>query len=114
VVTSRMIIRENAEGLAVIAEEVCAQAIPGAAPYPGSEGGFDMEHLDLENSLWELKEQEVVMIITRLGTVEEPPLIPGPCGTLYEGKHPPRVGQGERQRGRSIEETLRPESVGKR
>lgn len=57
-----MVIRDNAEELAVIAEQIGAQVIRGAVRYPGREGGFEVGEVDIEELLYELKDQEVVMV----------------------------------------------------
>jgi len=57
--------------------------------YPGREGGFDIGDVDLEEVLWELKDQEVILILAPLFPVEELPTICGLCRTPYEGDECP-------------------------
>ena len=95
-----MVIRENAEELASIAEEIGAEVIRGALRYPGREGGFEIGDVDIGELLYELKGQEVVIVIAPLGPVEEPPTICRLCRTPYEGKECPvcKTEKGEAKR----------------
>jgi hypothetical protein len=101
-----MTLKSNAEELTVIAEEIGAQVIRGAVSYPGREGGFDMGDVDLETVLWDLKDQELVMIIAPLGPVEERAVICGLCGTPYEGKECPACKTERETAKRVIEDRL--------
>lgn len=101
-----MVIRENAEELAVIAEEIGAQVIRGGVRYPGRQGGFEVGKVDIEQLPCEVEDQEVVMIVAPLGPVEELPSICGLCGTPYEEKECPACKAEREEAKRVIEERL--------
>ena len=54
-----MVIGDNAEELAVIAEEIGDQVIRRAVPYPGREGSFEVWKVEIEQVLCEVEDQDV-------------------------------------------------------
>ncbi|TKJ30159.1 MAG: hypothetical protein CEE40_05800 [Chloroflexi bacterium B3_Chlor] len=78
-----MTLKDNAEELALIAQEIGAEVRRGTAGYPGREGRFDVAEFEIEELLYKLKDQKVVLIIAPLGPTEELPVICGLCGTPY-------------------------------
>ena len=102
-----MVVRENAEELATIAEEIGAQVIRGQVCYPGGDGGLEVGEVDIDELLYELRDQEVMVIVAALGPVEEPPIICGLCGTPYDGKECPTCKAEREAAKRLIEERLR-------
>ena len=63
--------------------------------------------MDVAEFLYELKDQEVVLIIAPIGAIEEPPVICGLCRTPYEGDGCPTCRQEREDAKRVIEERLR-------
>jgi hypothetical protein len=68
-----MTLKSNAEELALVAQEIGAEVIRGPVRYPGRGGGFDIGETDLEELLWKLKDQEVVLVIAPLGPLARSP-----------------------------------------
>ena len=102
-----MVVRENAEELATIAQEIGAEVIRGQVRYPSNTGEIEIGGVDIGEYLYELKGQEVVVIVAPLGPVEEPPIICGLCRTPYEGKECPTCKAEREAAKRVIEERLR-------
>jgi hypothetical protein len=102
-----MVVRENAEELATIAQEIGAEVIRGQVRYPSNTGEIEIGGVDIGEYLYELKGQEVVVIVAPLGPVEEPPIICGLCRTPYEGKGCPTCKAEREAAKRVIEERLR-------
>ena len=102
-----MVIRENAEELASIPEDVGAEVIWGRVYYPGTDRGLGVGEVDIDELLYELRHQEVMVIVAPLGRVEEPPMICGLCWTPYEGEECPTCEAGRESAKRVIEERLR-------
>ena len=102
-----MVVRENAEELATIAQEIGAQVIRGQVRYPSNTGDIEVGGVDIGEYLYELKDQEVMVIVAPLGAVEEPPIICGLCRTPYERKECPTCKAEREAAKRVIEERLR-------
>ena len=100
-------IEENAEELASIAEEIGPQVIRGRVCYPGADGGLEVGEVDIDEPLYELKDQEVMVIVAPLGPGEQPPIICGLSGTAYGGKECPACRTEQDEAKRVIEERLR-------
>jgi hypothetical protein len=62
-----------------------AELIRGPVRYPGREGGIGIGEPHLEEVLWELRDQEVILIIARLLPTQEAPTVGGLCRIPYEG-----------------------------
>jgi len=76
-------LKSYAEELAPIAQDTDAEVIRGPGRSPGREGRFDVAEFEIEELLYKLKDQKVVLIIAPLGPTEELPVICGLCGTPY-------------------------------
>ena len=84
-----MTLKSNTEELALIAEEIGAEAIRGPVRYPGKLGDIEVGGVDIGEYLYELKVQEVMLVIAPVGSVEEPPTLCGLCRTAYAGDECP-------------------------
>jgi hypothetical protein len=102
-----MVVRQNAEELAAIAQEIGADVIRGQVRYPSDTGDIEVGGVDIGEYLYELKGQEVVLIVAPLGPVEDPPVICGLCRTPYEGEECPTCKAEREAAKRVIEERLR-------
>ena len=102
-----MTLKSNAEELALIAEEIGAEVIRGPVRYPSDTGDIGVGEIDLSEYPFELKDQEVLVIIAPIGPVEEPPVICGLCRTPYEGDECPACRTEREDAKRVIEERLR-------
>ena len=102
-----MVVRENAEELATIAQEIGAQVIRGQVRYPSNTGDIEVGGVDIGEYLYELKGQEVMVIIAPLGPVQELPLICGLCRTPYDGEECPTCKAEKEAAKRVIQERLR-------
>lgn len=104
---AEMVRLNNSDELALIAEEIGAEVVRGTVCYPGREGGFDVGDFEIEEFLYELKDQKVVFIIAPLGPSEKPPVICGLWGTPYDGDECP-LCKSEREDAKAlIERRLR-------
>ncbi len=75
--------------------------------YPSESGGIELGGVDIGEYLYELKDQEVMLIIAPIGPVEELPIICGLCRTPYKDDECPTC-KTEREDGkRVIEQRLR-------
>ena len=101
-----MVVRQNAEELATIAQEIGAEVIRGQVRYPSDTGDIEVGGVDIGEYLYELKGQEVMVIVAPLGPVEEPPVICGLCWTPYDGKECPTCKAEREAAKRVIEERL--------
>ena len=102
-----MIPKSNTEELALIAQEIGAEVIRGPVRYAGKLGDIEVGGVDIGEYLYELKDQEVMLIVATIGPVEEPPVICGLCRTPYEGDKCPTCRQEREDAKRVIEERLR-------
>jgi hypothetical protein len=101
-----MVVRQNAEELAAMAQEIGAEVIRGQVRYPSRTGDIEVGGVDIGEYLYELKGEEVVVIVAPLGPAEEAPVICGLCGTPYEGEVCPTC-KAEREAAKgAIEERL--------
>ena len=80
-----MIIRHDAEELAVTAQKIGAKVIRGPVHYPGRGGGLDVGGMDIEQPLYKLKDQEVLVIVAPLPPAQEVSTICVVCGTPCQG-----------------------------
>ena len=101
-----MTLKFNAEELALIAQEKGAEVTRGPVRYPGQLGDIEIGGIDIGEYLCELKDQEVMLIIAPIGSVEEPPVICGLCRTPYEGDGCPTCRTEREDAKRVIEERL--------
>ena len=69
--------------------------------------------MDIGEHLYDLKDQEVMLIIAPIGPVEEPSLICGLCRTPYEGDECPTCRTEREDAKRVIEERLREDRADK-
>lgn len=90
-----------------MAQEIGAQVLRGAVRYPGREAGFDVGDVDLKDLLYELRGQEVMIIIAPLGPAPEQATICGLGGTPYDGDECPTCKAEQEEAKRVIEERLR-------
>ena len=65
--------RERRRTLALMAQEIGAAVISGRVRYRGREGGLEIGGTGLEEVLWELEHQEVMLITVPLGPTQELP-----------------------------------------
>ena len=98
---------ENAKELALMAQEVGAEVIRGPVRYPGKLGDIEVGGVDIGEYLYELKDQEVMLVIAPIGLVEEPPILCGLCRTPYDGDECPTCRQEREDAKGLIEERLR-------
>lgn len=104
-----MTLKSNAEELAFMTQGIGAEIIRGAVRYYSEIGDIAVGAVDIGDYLYELKGQEVVLIVAPLGPVKELPIIRGLCGTpCGDDECPPRRAEREDAR-RVIEERLRRE-----
>jgi len=102
-----MIMQENAEELLLIAQETGAEVIRGPVRYPGHLGDIEVGGVDIGEYLYELKDQEVLVIVAPLDPVQELPTICGLCGTPYGASECPTCKTVREDAKRVIEERLR-------
>ena len=100
-------LKSNAEELALIAQEIGAEVIRGPVVYPSESGDIEVGGVDIGEYLYELRDQEVMLIVAPIGSVEEPPIICGLCRTPYEGDECPTCRQEREDAKGVIEERLR-------
>ena len=109
-----MTLKSTTEELALIAQETGAEVIRGPVRYPSELADIEVGGVDIGEYLYELKDQEVILVIAALGPVEELPLICGLCGTPYRGDECPTC-RTEREDGKGvIEERWRRDNLEKR
>jgi len=101
-----MTLKSNVEELALMAQEIGAEVIIGPVRYPSESGDIEVGGVDIGEYLYELKDQEVIVIVAPLGPVEEPPTICGLCRTPYDGEECPTCKAEREQAKRLIEERL--------
>lgn len=75
--------------------------------YPGRLGDIDVGGVDIGEYLYELKDQEVVVIVAPLFPMQELPVFCGLCGTRYDGDECPTCRAEREETKREIEERLR-------
>jgi len=97
----------NTEELALIAQEIGAEVIRGPVRYPGKLGDIEVGGVDIGEYLYELKDQEVMLVIAPIGPVQELPVICGLCGTPYTDDECPTCRTEREDAKRVIEERLR-------
>jgi len=102
-----MTLKSNAEELALMALEIGAEVIRGPVRYPSESGDIEVGGVDIGEYLYELKDQEVIVIVAPLGPLEELPIICGLCGTPYTDDECPSCRQEREDAKRLIEERLR-------
>lgn len=101
-----MTIRYDAEELASTARAIGAQVIRGPVHYPGCGDGLDVGDVDIERTLRELKDQEVLVIVAPLHSPRKVPAICCLCGTPYEGGQCPACKAEREEAKRVVEERL--------
>ena len=102
-----MKVRSNAEELAIIAQEIGAEVIRGPVRYPSEMGDIAVGDVDIGEYLYELKDQEVVLVVAPIGPVEGLPIICGLCGTPYQDDECPTCRTEREDAKRVIEQRLR-------
>ena len=102
-----MAIRDIDEELALIAQEIGAEVIRGPVRYPSEMGDIAVGDVDIGEYLYELKDQEVMLIIAPLGPVEELPVICGLCRTPYTDDQCPTCKTEREDAKRLIQRRLR-------
>ena len=75
--------------------------------YPSEMGDIEVGSVDIGEHLYELKGQEVMLLIAPLGPVEELPLICGLCRTPYQDHECPTCKTARQDAKRLIEKRLR-------
>ena len=102
-----MTLKSSAKELALIAQEIGAEVIPGPVRYPSEMGDIPVGGVDIGEYPHDLKDQEAMLVIAPLGPVEELSLICGLCRTPYQDDECPTC-RTEREDARGgIEERLR-------
>lgn len=97
----------NAEELANIAEQMGASVLYGALTYPSENGGFALGELELDEYLYELRGQELMLIVVRLCEAPKIPTICGLCMTPYTGDECPTCREEREEAKRVIGKRLR-------
>jgi len=98
---------DNANELALIAQEIGAEVIRGPVRYPSETGDIEVGGVDVGEYLYGLKDQEVMLVIAPTGPVEELPLICGLCTTPHQSEECPTCKTEREDAKRVIEERLR-------
>ena len=75
--------------------------------YPSESGHIEVGGVDVGEYLYELKDQEVILVIAPLGRVEELAIICGLCRTPYQDDDCPTCRVEREHAKRLIEERLR-------
>ena len=101
-----MTLKSNAEELALTAQEIGAEVIRGPVRYPSETGDIEVGGVDIGEYLYDLKDQEVMLVIAAIGPVEEPLIHCGLCRTPYEGDECPVCRTEREEAKRVIEERL--------
>ncbi len=102
-----MMLKPNADELALIAQEIGAEAIRGPVPYPSETGDVEIGGVDVGEYLYELKGHEVMLVIAPLGPVEELPVVCALCGTPYSDDERPTCKRQREDAKRVIDERLK-------
>ena len=102
-----MTLKPNAEELALMAAEIGAEVIRGEVHYRSEAGDIEVGGVDIGEYLYELKGQDVMVIVAPLGPAQELPLICGLCRTPYTGGECPTCGIEREDAKRVIENRLR-------
>jgi hypothetical protein len=98
---------DDSEEVAVRAQEIGAEVIRGPVCDPSESGDFAVGGVDIGEYLYELKGQEVMLVIAPIGPAEELPIICGLCGTPYRDDDCPTCRAEREDARRVIEERLR-------
>lgn len=98
--------RQSAEELISLAKRTGARVIRGPVRSPGHEAGLYIGDVDIEELLAGLKDQEVLVIITRADFPQQLRSVCGLCGALYEGTECPVCKEEREEAKRLIEERL--------
>jgi len=96
-------IRDNAEELASIPQEIKTQVVRGLVRNSGGEGGLHIGDVDIEELLYELKNQEVLVIVAPLRPARALSARCGLCGMPYAGGDCP-VCEAEREEAKRVTE----------
>jgi len=75
--------------------------------YPSEMGDIEVGGVDIGEYLYELKHQEVMLIVAPIGPVEELPIICGLCGTPYSDDECPTCRTERQDPKRVIEKRMR-------
>lgn len=75
--------------------------------YPGRLGDVEARGVDIGEYLYELKDQEVIVIVAPLNPMQEMPTFCGLCRTPYDGDECPTCRAEREEAKRVIEERLR-------
>lgn len=97
----------NAKELANIAQQMGASVLHGALTYPSGNGGFALGDVDLDECLYELRGQELMLMVLPLGEAKPLPTICGLCMTPYTGDECPRCKEERDRAKKVIERRLR-------
>lgn len=95
------------EQLALAAESLRATVLKGALTYPSENGGFALGDLELDEYLYELRGQELILIVMPLGEAPKIGTICGLCMTPYTGDECPTCRIERDRAKRLIEKRLR-------
>jgi len=99
--------RANAEELADIAQQMGASVLRGGLTYPSENGGFALGGLELGEYLYELRGQELILIVMPLGQAAKLATICGLCMTPFTGDECPTCREEREEAKRVIERRLR-------
>ena len=87
-----MTLKDNAEELALIAQETGAEVIRGPVRYPGHLGDIEVGGVDIGEYLYELKDQQIAVVVAPPFPAQELPSSCGLCGACQdEGSEPSQI-----------------------
>ncbi len=95
------------EELGLAAKTMGAEVLKGPLTYPSENGGFALGDLELDEYLYELRGQDLVLIVLPLGETPKLPLICGLCMTPYSEDECPTCREEREEAKRVIERRLR-------
>jgi len=95
------------EELGLAAQSMGATILRGALTYPSDNGGFALGDVELDQYLYQLRRQELMLIVVPLGEARKVPTICGLCMTSYAGDECPTCRVEREEAKRVIERRLR-------
>ena len=98
--------RDNAEELAGIPQQLGTQVVRGLVRNTGGEGRLHVGDVDVEELLYELKNQEVLVIVAPLRPAHMVATVCGVCKMPYEGGECPLCEAEQEEAKRAAEESL--------
>lgn len=86
------------ENLGLAAESIGATIMKGALTYPSENGGFALGDLELDEYLYELRGQELMLIVVPPGEAAKPATICGLCRRHTPETNARLAGRREKRR----------------